>query len=135
MCIRDRLIGNLAQQLYNTVDAIVVGKYIGDSALAAVGAANPVINLIIALFMGVAAGAGIIVSQYFGAKQRDMLSKTVGNVIFLTVVVSIIATVLGLLVSRPFLEFMETPDAILSPATDYLEMCIRDRFPNRADSE
>lgn len=114
------LIGNLAQQLYNTVDAIVVGKYIGDSALAAVGAANPVINLIIALFMGVAAGAGIIVSQYFGAKQRDMLSKTVGNVIFLTVVVSIIATVLGLLVSRPFLEFMETPDAILSPATDYL---------------
>lgn len=114
------LIGNLAQQLYNTVDAIVVGTYIGDSALAAVGASNPVLNLIIALFLGVSAGAGIIVSQYFGAKQRDMLSKAVGNVITLTVLVSVIATVLGLLISRPFLEFMDTPESIMNAANDYL---------------
>lgn len=114
------LIGNLAQQLYNTVDAVVVGTYIGDSALAAVGAANPVLNLILALFLGVSTGAGIIVSQYFGAKQRDMLSKTVGNVITLTIAVSVIATVLGLFISRPFLEFMDTPESILQGATDYL---------------
>ena len=114
------LIGNLAQQLYNTVDAVVVGAYIGDSALAAVGAANPVLNLILALFLGVSTGAGIIVSQYFGAKQRDMLSKAVGNVITLTVLVSVLATVIGLLISMPFLQFMETPDGILQGANDYL---------------
>ena len=114
------LIGNLAQQLYNTVDAIVVGKYIGDSALAAVGAANPILNLIIALFMGVSAGAGIIVSQYYGAKQRDMLSKTVGNVITLTVIVSVVATVLGCAIAYPFLSFTETPQAIIADASSYL---------------
>ena len=114
------LIGNLAQQLYNTVDAIVVGKYIGDGALAAVGAANPILNLIIALFMGVSAGAGIIVSQYYGAKQRDMLSKTVGNVITLTVIVSVVATVLGCAISYPFLAFTETPEAIIGDASSYL---------------
>ena len=80
------LIGNFAQQLYNTVDAIIVGQNVGDSALAAVGASNPIINLLLALFMGISTGAGIIVSQYFGAKQRENLSKTVGNVIFLTLV-------------------------------------------------
>ena len=70
------LIGNFAQQLYNTVDAIIVGQNIGDSALAAVGASNPIINLLLALFMGISAGAGIIVSQYFGAKQRENLSTS-----------------------------------------------------------
>ena len=119
------LIGNFAQQLYNTVDAIIVGQNIGDSALAAVGASNPIINLLLALFMGISAGAGIIVSQYFGAKQRENLSKTVGNVIFLTLLVSIITTILGLLISRPILVLMDTPnDAergfILNDANSYL---------------
>ena len=64
------LIGNLAQQLYSTVDSIVVGRYVGDTALAAVGASGPVINLLIVLFVGISTGAGIMVSQYFGAKQK-----------------------------------------------------------------
>ena len=71
------LIGNLAQQLYNTVDSIVVGKYIGDTALAAVGTAGPILNLLLVLFMGVATGASIMASQYFGAKDRDSLSRVV----------------------------------------------------------
>ena len=64
------LIGNLAQQLYATVDSIVVGHYVGDGALAAVGASGPIINMLIVLFVGIATGAGIMVSQYFGAKQQ-----------------------------------------------------------------
>ena len=61
------LIGNLAQQLYNTVDSIVVGQYIGDTALAAVGTAGPILNLLLVLLRGVATGASILTSQFFGA--------------------------------------------------------------------
>ena len=73
------LIGNIAQQLYNTVDSVVVGNYVGDNALAAVGSAGPILNLLIVLFVGISVGAGIMVSQYFGAKEREKLSLTVGN--------------------------------------------------------
>ncbi len=65
------LIGNLAQQLYNTVDSIVVGRYVGDNALAAVGASGPMINLLLVLFVGISTGANVIVAQYFGAKRRS----------------------------------------------------------------
>ena len=64
------LLGNIAQQLYSTVDSIVVGKYVGDNALAAVGSATPILNLLLVLFVGISIGASIMVAQYFGAKQR-----------------------------------------------------------------
>ena len=64
------LIGNIAQQLYSTVDSIVVGKYVGDNALSAVGSSAPILNLLLVLFVGISMGAGILVAQYFGAKQR-----------------------------------------------------------------
>lgn len=114
------IIGNFAQQLYNTVDSIVVGKYIGDSALAAVGASMPVINLLFALFMGVAAGAGIIVSQYYGAKQREGLSLAIGNILTLTLVVGSIVSILGLILTRPLLNLLNTPEEIIDGATQYL---------------
>ena len=66
------LVGNIAQQLYNTVDSVVVGNYVGDNALAAVGSAGPILNLLIVLFVGISVGAGIMVSQYFGAKDREI---------------------------------------------------------------
>ncbi len=65
------LIGNVAQQLYSTVDSIVVGRYVGDNALAAVGSATPILNLLLVLFIGISAGVNIMVSQYFGAKNRS----------------------------------------------------------------
>ena len=68
------LIGNIAQQLYSTVDSIVVGKYVGDNALSAVGSSAPILNLLLVLFVGISMGAGILVAQYFGAKQREDLS-------------------------------------------------------------
>lgn len=67
------LIGNLFQQLYNTVDSIVVGQFIGSEALAAVGSSTPLINLIIGMFMGIAVGSGVIISQYYGAKSEDKM--------------------------------------------------------------
>ena len=68
------LIGNIAQQLYSTVDSIVVGHYVGDNALAAVGSAAPLFNLLLVLFVGISAGVGIMVSQYFGARDKESLS-------------------------------------------------------------
>ena len=70
------LLGNIAQQLYNTVDSVVVGKYVGDNALAAVGSAGPILNLLLVLFIGISVGAGIMVSQYLGARRREELSVT-----------------------------------------------------------
>ena len=104
------LIGNLAQQLYNTVDSIVVGKYIGDTALAAVGTAGPILNLLLVLFMGIATGASIQASQFFGAKDRDTLSRVVGTTIVLTVVSGLVVMVIGYFAS-PFLIGLMTPPA------------------------
>ncbi len=114
------LIGNIAQQLYNTVDSIVVGKYVGDNALAAVGSAGPIMNLLLVFFVGISTGAGIMVSQYFGAKDRERLSATVGNCITLTIISSVIVMVIGPLIARPLLSLMNTPESIIGWCTDYL---------------
>jgi len=114
------LIGNLAQQMYNTVDAIVVGQYVGDAALGAVGLGGTVLNLILVLFMGISTGATIVVSQYFGAKDREKLSRAVGTTITLTVLGGIVMSVVGMLLSRPLLILLDTPESMLDLATDYL---------------
>ena len=114
------LVGNIAQQLYNTVDSIVVGKYVGDNALAAVGSAGPIMNLLLVLFIGISMGASIMVAQYFGAKQREQLSHTIGNCIFLTAVASAIIMVLAVLVVHPLLVLLKIPDTIIDWCTSYL---------------
>lgn len=116
------LIGNIAQQLYNTVDSIVVGRYVGDNALAAVGSAGPIVNLMMVLFMGVATGTGIMVSQYFGAKSRDDLAITIGNSIVASVVVSLIIMIFGPLISSPLLRLLNTPESILGWCESYLNI-------------
>lgn len=114
------LIGNIAQQLYNTVDSIVVGHYVGDNALAAVGSASPILNLLLVLFMGISVGAGVMVSQYFGAKERKELSKTIGNCITLTAIATILIMIIGALGIRPLLEILNTPESIIDWCTSYL---------------
>lgn len=116
------LIGNLAQQLYNTVDSIVVGQYVGDTALAAVGASGPIFNLVLVLFIGVATGAGIMVSQYFGAKQREQLSWTVGCTLSLTILVSLFIMIVGPLITGPLMSLQDTPPEIYAMACDYLSI-------------
>ena len=114
------LLGNIAQQLYSTVDSIVVGKYVGDNALSAVGSAAPILNLLLVLFVGISMGAGILVSQHFGARQREDLSKTIGNCITLTAVATLIIMGLSLVVTRPLLEMLKTPDSIIDWCQSYL---------------
>lgn len=114
------LVGNIAQQLYNTVDSVVVGNYVGDNALAAVGSAGPILNLLIVLFVGISVGAGIMVSQYFGAKEREKLSVTIGNCITLTAIATLFVMVVASLVARPLLELLDTPESIIGWCHSYL---------------
>ena len=116
------LIGNLAQQLYNTVDSIVVGQYVGDAALAAVGASGPVLNLLLLLFMGISTGAGILVSQYFGAKKREELTQTVGTCLALTFIAGVVMTVVGPLLAGPLMRLLDTPADVYEMAVTYLQI-------------
>ena len=114
------LIGNIAQQLYNTVDSIVVGHYIGDSALAAVGSASPILNMLLVLFVGISAGVGIMVSQYFGAKNREELSHTIGTSITITALCSVLLMIAAPFAVRPVLEMLNTPVGIIDGCDSYL---------------
>lgn len=116
------LIGNIAQQLYNTVDSIVVGHYVGDNALAAVGSAGPLFNMLLVLFVGISAGVGIMVSQYFGAKKREDLSGTIGTAITLTALVSLVLMFLTPPIVRPMLRLLNTPATILEDCASYLSI-------------
>ena len=114
------VIGNVAQQLYSTVDSIVVGKYVGDNALAAVGSASPILNMLYVLFIGISAGVGIMVAQYFGAKSREDLSETIGNCITVTAICCMIVAVFALLVVKPMLVMLNTPESIINWCANYL---------------
>lgn len=114
------LLGNIAQQLYNTVDSIIVGRFVGDNALAAVGSAGPILNLMLVLFMGISVGASIMVSQYFGAMQREDLSRTIGCCITLTGIASLIIMIVGPFLSGPLLRLLNTPESIISWCQSYL---------------
>ena len=116
------LLGNLAQQLYNTADTIIVGKYVGDLALSAVGSAAPILNLLLAIFVGVSTGAGIVVSQSYGAKDREGLSINIGNCISLAAVATILIMIIGPIVTRPLLELLGTPDSIIDWCAEYLQI-------------
>ncbi|MBQ6843023.1 MAG: MATE family efflux transporter [Agathobacter sp.] len=114
------IIGNVAQQLYSTVDSIVVGKYVGDNALAAVGSAAPILNMLYVLFIGISAGVGIMVAQYFGAKSKEDLSETIGNCITVTGLASLFLALLSPFIIRPALEMLNTPSTIIDWCDSYL---------------
>ncbi len=114
------LIGNIAQQLYNTADSVIVGRFVGDNALAAVGSAGPILNLMLVLFIGISVGASIVVSQYFGARQRESLSRSIGACVVLTGIASLIIMALGPLVTMPLLRLLRTPESIIYWCRNYL---------------
>ena len=114
------LLGNIAQQLYNTVDSIIVGRFVGDNALAAVGSAGPILNLMLVLFMGISVGASIMVSQFFGARQRESLSRSIGACVILTGAASLIIMVVGPIVTMPLLRLLGTPESIIGWCRNYL---------------
>ena len=116
------LIGNLAQQLYNTVDSIVVGTYIGDTALAAVGTAGPIFNLLLVLLLGISTGASILTAQYFGAQDRKQLSRVVGSTITLTVLSGLMMMVVGYFASPWLVSLVSPPADVAEGATIYLQI-------------
>ena len=116
------LVGNLFQQLYNTVDSIVVGNYVSSQALAAVGTSNSLINLIIGMFLGISVGAGVIISQYYGAKNHRKLSWAVHTCLALSIIGGLGMIVLGVWLSPIILVWMNTPADVLADSTTYLRI-------------
>ena len=116
------LIGTFFQQLYNTVDTIVVGQYVGTNALAAVGTTGTLINLLVGFFVGVSSGATVIISQFFGAGDGKNVSKAVHTSMALALVGGLFIMVFGLLTSRPSLELLGVPEEIMDDALTYLNV-------------
>ncbi|MEA5040205.1 MAG: MATE family efflux transporter [Clostridiaceae bacterium] len=114
------MLGNLFQQFYNTVDCIVVGNFVGKEALAAVGATSSIINTLVGFFMGMATGAGVVISQYFGAKDEPHLQKAVHTTVSLTLLMGVGFTALSMVLTVPLLRFMKTPADVFGEAKTYL---------------
>lgn len=116
------LIGQIFQQLYNTVDSVVVGQFVGKEALAAVGATGNIINALIGFFSGLAMGAGVVISQCFGAKDRKGVHDAVHTAILLSFLASVFCTLLGIFAAEPLLHMMDTPDDVFGEAVTYLRI-------------
>ena len=116
------LLGNLFQQLYNAVDSVVVGNYIGAQALAAVGSSAPVINLLVSFFMGLSVGAGVIISRYFGARNMESLQDSIHTSLALTMTAGIFMTLFGIIFSPTILRWIGTPVDVMSSSVLYLRI-------------
>ncbi len=113
-------VGLLFQQLYNTVDTLVVGQFVGKQAQAAVGSTGPIINTVVGFCAGLATGASVVISQRYGAHDDDGLSRAVHTTVALTFLMSLICTAAGQLVIMPMLRFMQTPDDVIGESAAYL---------------
>ena len=116
------LIGQLFQQMYNTVDTLVVGNFVGKEALAAVGSTTSIINMLIGVFLGFSMGANVVVSQYYGAHDEKSVHDTVHTTIVMSLAFSVILTVLGVILAPFLLRMMDTPDDVFQEAVTYLRI-------------
>ena len=116
------LIGNAFQQLYNTVDSVVVGNYVGKEALAAVGSVAPIINMLIGFFNGLSAGAGVVISQRYGAHDGERVHKAVQTTVALTLALCVVLTAAGVLMVPAMLRMMRTPADVEAQAAEYLRI-------------
>ena len=114
------LIGNIFQQLYNTVDTWVVGNYVSNEAFSAVGTVGPIINMLIGFFLGLSSGAGVVISQYYGAKKYEKVQDTVHTAILMTIILAVIFTFLGIAMAPFMIRFMKTPESVIPESTAYL---------------
>ena len=115
-------VGLLFQQLYNTVDTVVVGQFVGQQAQAAVGSTGPIINTVVGFCAGLATGASVVISQRYGAHDREGLGKAVHTTIAITFIVSLIATLVGQVIIDPMLRFMQTPEDVMPESHTYLSI-------------
>ena len=108
--------GNLFQQLYNTADSLIVGNFLGSSALAAVSSSGNLIFLMVGFFNGIAIGAGVVVAKYFGAKKFDMVQRAIHTIVALGIVSGLLLTVVGVLAAPQTLVLMDELGAGTDPA-------------------
>jgi putative MATE family efflux protein len=116
------LLGNVFQQLFSVVDSIVVGKFIGKEALAAVGASFPVIFIMVSMIIGLVMGTTVVISQYFGAKDFVKVKRAIDTMYIYSAIAGIIATVIGLIISEPLLRLLGLPEDIMPQAVQYLRI-------------
>ena len=116
------LLTNFLQQLYNTADLMIVGRFAGKNPMAAVGATGPVSNLLIGLFLGLTTGASVIISLYYGSNDREALKRSVGCSYFLGLISGLLITAFGYFTTPFFLRIMDTPPEILQDATTYMRV-------------
>ena len=116
------MFGNIFQMLYNTVDSIVVGNFVGKEALAAVGSTTMIVNMLVFFFNGFSVGAGVIISRFFGAKETERLHRAIETTMTMTFIFCVLFTVIGVLGVEPMLRFMATPDDVFDDATIYLKV-------------
>lgn len=116
------LVGNLFQQLYNTVDSYVVGNFVSSGALAAVGQSTPIINTLVGFFTGLATGAGVVIAQYFGGNHLNKMKKAIHTSIALTLILCVLFTILGIGLSHQILVLIGSPDSVMAPAALYLRI-------------
>ena len=100
------MLGNLFQQLYNTVDSLIVGNFVGKQALAAVGCTGPIINTLIGIFLGLSSGAGAVISQHYGAKQYERVQDAVHTAVAMTLGMGVLFTGVGIAMTPQMLRFM-----------------------------
>ena len=123
------LVGTFFQQLYNTIDAVIVGQYVGKEALAAVGSTGSLINLIVGFFIGLSSGATVIISQFFGAKDDRLVSRAVHTAMALSIVGGLILMLIGIIFAPQALLLMGVPDEIMTYATDYVRIYFLGMIP------
>lgn len=116
------MLGNLFQQMYNTVDSLIVGRFIGSSALAAVSSSGSLISMLIGLLSGISSGAGVIVARHFGARDAKGLHRTVHTIVAFGLAAGVIMTAVGVLLSPQILVWMGTPESVMAEAVDYLRI-------------
>ena len=116
------LAGNFFQQCYNTVDSIVLGNFVGKAALAAVGTTTPIINTLIGLFLGLSAGIGVVISQFYGAKEEEKVGQAVQTGLLLVLLLCAVFTVVGILMVPAMLRLMATPEDVFGEAKLYLQI-------------
>lgn len=116
------MLGNLFQQLYNTVDSLIVGNFVSKQALAAVGCTGPIINTLIGLFSGLATGASVVISQYYGARDNEKLGEAVHTTVMITLVTCVVLTIVGVWATPLMLELMDTPADVIGEAELYLRI-------------
>ena len=113
------LLGNIFQQLYNTADSVIVGRYVGSNALAAVGTSFPVIFFLLSLIMGLTMGSGVVISQFYGAGKLEEVRRSVTTSIIFQVVCALVMTVIGLIFAGPMLRLLQVPDVIYNDSLTY----------------